>query len=231
MDSIPQHLERLVAEIDGWLDLRCPERALERLQPLLDDPQAAIVAVTLRVRAYVGLKRHKEALIDIAMLREKEHDLEWLDLTEAWCRKRLKDLPGAIRCMEQLLERDAKSAIGHFNLGCYLALAGDTGRALDEVTIACGIDASFRDMLHDEPDLDALRDNELFRQLMTNKPAVDQAEQDAEADAFEDDLAEGLEEDLDFDDEDDSEEDEDDEDFDDEDLDEEEADDEDDPAR
>ena len=233
MDKIPETLQRLVAEVDGWLDLRCPDRALERLDPLLQNPQTHDVAVTMRVRAYVGQKRHKEALVDIAALREKDHDLEWLDLTEAWCRKRLKDLPGSIRCMEQLIARNAKSAIGHFNLGCYLALAGETGRALDEVTIACGIDASFRDMLHDEPDLDALRDNELFRQLMTNKPAVDQAEQDAEADAFEEDLAEGFEEDLDFDDEDDSEdgEDEDDEDFDDEDLDEEEADDEDDPAR
>lgn len=232
MDSIPQHLERLVAEIDGWLDLRCPERALERLQPLLDDPQAAIVAVTLRVRAYVGLKRHKEALIDIAMLREKEHDLEWLDLTEAWCKKRLKDLPGAIRCMEQLLERDAKSAIGHFNLGCYLALASEPERALDEVTIACGIDASFRDMLHDEPDLDSVRNDERFRQLMT-KGGEDPAVAAAEADAFEDDLEEGFEDDLDLDEEDsedgdlDEEEFEDDDDLDDEDEDDEQSDDDD----
>ncbi len=208
MDKTPEHLQRLVAEVDGWLDLRCPERAIERLDPLLADPRTEEVALTLRVRAFVSQKRHDEALGDIAALRVRNHDPEWLDLTEAWCRKRLPDLRGSIRCMEQLLQRDAKSAIGHFNLGCYLALAGEHERALDEVAIACGIDASFREMLHDEPDLNSIRGDERFAAMMARAPAQDPAERAAEEDAFEEDLAEGFEVDLDEEDEEDEEDDE-----------------------
>lgn len=202
MDKTPEHLQRLVAEIDGWLDLRCPERALERLDPLLADPRTEEVALTLRVRAFVAQKRHKEALTDIAALRIRNHDPEWLDLTEAWCRKRMQDLPGSIRCMEQLLRRDTKSAIGHFNLGCYLALSGEGDRALDEVAIACGIDPSFREMLQDEPDLDSIRGDARFGALMAKAPTQDLAERAAEADAFEEDMAEGFEEDLEYDEDD-----------------------------
>lgn len=232
MDNTPEHLQRLVAEIDGWLDLRCPERALERLDPLLADPRTEEVALTLRVRAFVAQKRHKEALVDIETLRVRNHDPEWLDLTEAWCRKRLKDLPGSIRCMEQLLQRDAKSAIGHFNLGCYLALAGESERALDEVAIACGIDASFREMLHDEPDLDSIRGDERFAALMSKTLAQDPAERAAEQDAFEEDMAEGFEDDLEYDaDDEDADVDEDDESFDDDLDDDEDADEDDEPSR
>lgn len=141
----------------------------------------------------------------------------------------MRDLPAAVHCMEQLLSRNGRSGIGHFNLGCYLALAGESERALDEVTVACGIDHAFRDMLHDEPDLDSLRDDKRFQALMTGRPKTDPAVAAAEADAFEDDMAEGFEEDLEFDD-DEEEDGEFDEDFDDDDDDEEGDEDEDDDA-
>lgn len=180
MIPVPDRLQRLAAEIDGWLELRCPERALELLPPLLADPIGRIAGLTFRIRAYVRLGQHQEALADLGELRTTDADPEWLDLTEAWCRKRVQDLPGAIRCMEQLLARNPKSDIGHFNLGCYLALAGERERALEEVTIACGIDEEFRAIAREEPDLDALHDDPRFRALVglhssggTDAPAGD----------------------------------------------------------
>ncbi len=205
MDAVPARHQRLVAEIDGWLDLRCPERALERLDPLLADPQARNVALSLRIRAYVAQKRHQEALADIAALRSHAFDPEWLDLTEAWCQKRLRNLPRSVECMEALVDRNPKSAIGHFNLGCYLALLAEPERALDEVSVACGLDESFREMLHDEPDLDCLRNDPRFAALSTpGAEPIDEAEAAAEADAFAEDMAEGFEEDLDDEDFDDA---------------------------
>lgn len=156
MTGVPKDMQRLATEVDGWLDLRCPDKALEKLQPMLDRPDARSEGLALRVRAYVALKKHKPALADIQELREAAYDPEWLDLTEAWCKKRVQDLPGAIECMQRLLQRNAGSAIGHFNLGCYLALAGERERALDEVTLACGLDGSFRELLFSEPDLETL---------------------------------------------------------------------------
>ena len=189
---VPKDLQRLVAEIDGWLDLRCPDKALERLQPLLDRPEARPAGLALRVRAYAATKKHRDALADIAELRGTTYDADWLDLTEAWCRKRSQDLPGAVRCMEQLLQRSPKSAIGHFNLACYLALSGERDRALDEVTLACGLDQEFRGMLADEPDLDTLRRDRRFQRLSAESSA-DPAEDAAAEDAFEDDVLGGFE--------------------------------------
>ncbi len=68
--------------------------------------------------------------------------------------------------MEQLIARKPKSDIGHYNLGCYLALAGERDRAIDEVTIACGLTDELRDHARDEPDLDCLRNDARFRALM-----------------------------------------------------------------
>ena len=137
-----------------------------------------IYGLALRVRAFVSTKRHREAIADLDELRTMDYEPEWLDLTEAWCRKRLQDLPAAVRCMQQLLYRNPRSAIGHFNLGCYLALSGDKERALDEVSIACGLDESFRPMLHDEVDLVSLRQDPRYQELAAGGPSAEGAAED-----------------------------------------------------
>ncbi len=187
MIPVPPSLQRLADQIDGWLDLRCPERALDLLAPILADPAGRPAGLTMRIRAYVRQGRYQDALLDVAELRASQPPLDWIDLTEAWCRKRVADLPGAIRCMEQLLARNHQSAIGHFNLGCYLALDGQRDRAIDEVTIACGIDVEFRNHARDEPDLDSLRTEATFRQLMRREGGGDGEPEDGGADANTDD--------------------------------------------
>ena len=165
MFQVPQSVQRLALEIEGWLDLECPDHAILKLTELLAVPGARPAALSLRVRAYVSTNRYHEAIADLNEIRHFDHDPEWADLTEAWCRKRLEDLPAAIQCMERLVTRTPSSAIGHFNLGCYLALASEPDKALDEITLACGIDPSFRKLLKDEADLDSLRDYPDFRSL------------------------------------------------------------------
>ena len=171
MPDLPATLQRLAISIDGWLDLGAPERALLDIEPLLQNPSSRPLGLELRVRALIDLKRHAEALGDIEELKRGGHDLAALELKEAWCRKRVGDIRGAIACMERLLAHERRSAIAHYNLACYLALLGDKERALDELTIACGIEAKFREELETEQDLDLLRGDARFEQLRARKPS------------------------------------------------------------
>jgi tetratricopeptide (TPR) repeat protein len=170
--SVPPSLARVVVEIDGWFDLGAFERALLQTRRLRDHPGARPLGLELAARALVELGRYAEALACIEELRDLFHDPDWLDLTEAWCRKRVGDVQGAAGCMERLLARTPRSAIGHFNLGCYLALLGDAERALQEVTLACGMDAGFRRAAAGEADLVALRGVPAFEALLQRGEAA-----------------------------------------------------------
>ena len=111
MLSVPKSLRRRAAEVEGWLELGCPERALDKLTPLLDTPGARPAALFLRVNCYIELERYDEALTDLDELRPFDCDPEWFDLKEAWCLKRVGRVPDAARCMERLLERSRRSEV------------------------------------------------------------------------------------------------------------------------
>jgi predicted Zn-dependent protease len=169
---IPPAFQRLADQVDGWLDLRCPDRALALLEPLLAEPMARAAGLAMRIRAQAALGKYREALPDLAELRLAAPAEQWVDITEAWCRKRVGDLPGSIRCLERLVERDHHSDIGYFNLACYLALAGERDRAIDALSLACGLSEDCRDFARDDPDLDSLRTDPRFRQLLREEPAA-----------------------------------------------------------
>ncbi len=163
---MPKSLRRLALEAEGWLDMQRPQQALERIQTLLDTPGARPAGLVLQVRALIELKQYDEALTAMQELSHFNHDPDWLDLTQAWCFKRLGQLDRSIACMENLCQRQHQSAIGHYNLACYLCLSGKLQQALDELTLACGLDSRFRALLADEQDLDDLRSSPEFQRLL-----------------------------------------------------------------
>ncbi len=118
------------------------------------------------MRALVGLQRHQEALESIDDLRHFDHEPDWLDLTEAWCLKRTGNVQAAADCMRRLVDRAHRSAIGHYNLGCYLALLDNKDEAIAEVSLACGMEAEFRRLAAEEADLESLRGDPRFDGLL-----------------------------------------------------------------
>ena len=191
MFDIPPSLQRLADQVDGWLDLRCPDRAIELLGPMLDEPAGRPAGLVLRVRALARLGEFAKALPDLAELRRLEPSDEWIAATEAWCQKRTGDLRGAASTLERLLQLQPRSHLAHFNLGCYLALLGERERAIDEVTLACGLDDAYRDFARDDPDLDGLRTDERFRALLREARRTADPGDAAAADDEEDDDDEG----------------------------------------
>lgn len=200
MFPVPPALQRLADQIDGWLDLRCPDKALALLEPLLADATARAEGLSLRVRALVRLGRYADALPDLAELARLQPTESWVPLTDAWCKKRTGDLRGAIAGLRRLLERDHRNDVARFNLACYLALDGQREAAIDELTLACGLNAEHRDFARDEPDFDGLRTDPRFRQLLRSAGAA--ADDDPLADDL-DDEGEGESDDESDDDDDD----------------------------
>lgn len=186
MFPIPPAHQRLADQVDGWLDLRCPDKALALVGPMLADAGARAAGLWLRVRALVRLGDYQAALPDLAELAKLHPDESWVPLTDAFCRKRTGDLRGAAETLRRLLQRDHKNATAHFNLACYLALAGDRDAAIDALSLACGLDAEHRLFARDEPDFDSLRTDERFRALLRSGGA-EPDDLDAGFDAEDDD--------------------------------------------
>jgi len=168
---VPPAWQRLADTIDGWLELRCPDKALARLQPLLDDAAARPAALTMRIRASCRLAEYAAVLPDLAELRAGGHLPEWVALTEAWCQRRLGNLPAAVASLQQLVQRIPRCHLAHFNLSCYLALQGERDAAIDALTLACGLEPAHREHAREEPDLDSLRTDARFRSLVRGSEA------------------------------------------------------------
>ena len=164
--SVPRSLARLAIEVEGWIDLGCAARALTKIGPLLDHPGARPAGLALRVRALVDIGRFADALAHLQELRSLPHDTEWLAITEGWCRRRTEDLPGAIRCMEELITTSRSSAIGHYNLACYLSLSARIDEAVRMLAHAVALDAKLRSHARTEQDFDSIRSDERFLALI-----------------------------------------------------------------
>jgi tetratricopeptide (TPR) repeat protein len=163
---VPPSLARLAIEVEGWIDIGCPDRALGRIHALLDSPGARPAGLALRVRAFLEMQRFEDALRDLGELETLPHDTEWHAVTTGWCRRRLGDLPGATRCMERLIAAERSSVIGYYNLACYLALAGERDRALAMLATAIGLDVGMRAHARRERDFDSIRDDPRFDELV-----------------------------------------------------------------
>lgn len=122
-------------------------------------------ALYLRGEALRSLERHREAIEALEEAAEFLPDNIHLWLALGWCYKRTGKLRQAIAALESALAVEPGEAILYYNLACYWSLAGDKEQALEYLGQALELDGGYRDLVHGEPDFDALRDDPDFQAL------------------------------------------------------------------
>ena len=157
--------QQIVRRAEGYLELGMARHALDVLA-LWDDSEALDGrALWLRGEALRSLERYEEAISWLSRAADSLPDNIHVLLAFAWCHKRTGRVDLAIEDLDRALEVDPGEAIIHYNLACYWSLTGDKGSALRYLSQALDMDGNYRDLVHDEPDFDDLRDDPDFQTL------------------------------------------------------------------
>lgn len=141
------------------------QHALDTLDPLGRLATASPHALYLRGEALRTLERYAEALEPLEKAAEARPKGIHVWLALGWCYKRTGRLNRAVEALRRALKVDKSDALVHYNLACYLSLAGDRRRALAHLSRALAIDSHYRRLVHDEPDFDPIRSDPEFQAL------------------------------------------------------------------
>jgi tetratricopeptide (TPR) repeat protein len=162
------HIRRsqIERQAEGYLELGMAQHALDLLAPLRDedmDPQGWY----LRGEALRALERYAEALGPLEEVAASVPDdiAVWLAL--GWCYKRTGRIDRAVYSMERALKVQPKEALLHYNLACYLSLAGQKERALGHLSKAFAFDPAYRGLVEGERDFDSIRSDPGFQSLVS----------------------------------------------------------------
>lgn len=151
---------------EGYHELGLPHLALEsleRVRPLILDDPAALCFLGEILRT---LNRHEEALEPLRRATELAPELLPAWIAIGWCAKRTNRLDEAIAALEKAVKIAPKSGLTHYNLACYLSLAGKKTEALAELAQAIALDPDFRRLAQDETDFDPIRSDPNFLALL-----------------------------------------------------------------
>jgi tetratricopeptide (TPR) repeat protein len=160
-------LKQIERQSEGLLELGLVQQALDNLARLGSLVDSSPRALYLQGEALRTLDRCEEALTPLVKAAQATpRDIHvWLAL--AWCRKRTSRIDLAIAAMERALRAKPSEALVHYNMACYLSLAGQKPRAIDHLSKALALDEEFRALVERERDFDPIRSDPEF-QALTN---------------------------------------------------------------
>jgi tetratricopeptide (TPR) repeat protein len=158
-------LRQMLREAEGYLELGLAQQSLDALARLGDPAGYGPHALYLMGEALKAQERYHEALGPLTRAAEgdPENLLIWLAL--GWCHKRTSRLDLAIQDMQFALRADPSEPLLHYNLACYLSLAGQKDRAITHLSKALAMDTHYRTMADAEPDFDPIRSDPEFQAL------------------------------------------------------------------
>jgi len=153
-------------QAEGYLEIGLPQQALDVLGRLGDGVSRSPHALYLRGESLRSLGRYAEALEPLGQAAQAVPENVHVQLALGWCHKRTARLDLAIQDLERALDVEPTDALIHYNLACYLSLAGERRRALVHLTRALSLDVALRRLVDSEPDFDPLRADPEFLSLM-----------------------------------------------------------------
>jgi len=151
---------------EGYLELGMAQQALDNLGRLGGDENLGPRGLFLRGEALRELQRHEEALATLKKAAEAMPGVVDVLLSLAWCYKRTGRIDSAIGSIQRALEMEPKRALLHYNLACYLSLAGNKTQALAHLSRAFQLDSEYRALVDSEPDFDPIRSDPDFQSLL-----------------------------------------------------------------
>jgi tetratricopeptide (TPR) repeat protein len=164
-DQIRKRLD----EAEGYLMLDLPRRCLQILDSRRDWLTMQFEASLLRGEALRNLKHFREALRPLEVAAALRPTDIRVALALGWCYKRTNRLAQAIDSLDRALREHPDEALLHYNLACYWSLAGNSPKAIDELTAALELNSELRSLIADESDFDQLRGNPDFERLVLGR--------------------------------------------------------------
>jgi tetratricopeptide (TPR) repeat protein len=158
-------LNKVQREAEGYLELGLPQLALDVLSRLGNPSDFGATTLYLWGETLRALGRYHDALESLARVARAEPENVHVWLAMAWCHKRTGRIDLAIDAMTSALTADPDEALLHYNLACYLSVAGEKNRALEHLSHALSLDPQYRRLVDDERDFDPIRSDPEFQTL------------------------------------------------------------------
>jgi tetratricopeptide (TPR) repeat protein len=160
------HLARKLEQVEGFLMLNLPLRALDILESRRDWATLAFEASFLTGEARRQVGRYRDALEPLEKAARMKPGHVGVAIALGWCYKRTARLAQAIDALERALAASPDEPLLHYNLACYWCLAGHPDRAVDRLASSLGLEPDLRDRVAAEPDFDAIRTHPDYERLM-----------------------------------------------------------------
>ena len=142
----------------GYLELGMLAEANEEIENL--SPELKTSSPVLGVRLEIYRAAEKWPLMEVVARelwkRHQDESVYWNDL--AWAVRRADSINAAQKILLDAVVQFPGDAMTHFNLGCYACQLGDIDQAKARVRKAIELDAKFKLLALDDPDLEPLWD-------------------------------------------------------------------------
>jgi tetratricopeptide (TPR) repeat protein len=156
---------KIHSEAEGYLELGLPKQALECLGRLGDPAAFEVRTLYLWGESLRAMDRYGDAISPLEKAANEAPEDTHVHMALGWCYKRTGRLDLAIATMEEALVVEPTEAVLHYNLACYLSLAGERRRALSSLAKAISLDPDFGELVDEESDFEPLRSDPEFQAI------------------------------------------------------------------